>query len=244
VLDEFKQSMGSLDFAAQYQQEPVAEGGNLIKWDWFKFYQEPPARQSGDRIIVSWDTALSSKELSSYSACVVLHVKGETAYVLEVVRERLEYPDLKRKVIAVYRQWRNACSRFELVIENKGSGMSLIQDLKRESIYPVAVDPEGDKAMRMNAQKARIEAGSVLLPVRPPGSMTSALRSCPSRPVAIATRSMSFRRPYIALSLRLAASAGLALSIPTAARSTGLTEKALSTHHIMAVFQLGGDSGR
>jgi hypothetical protein len=29
VLDEFKQSMGSLDLAAQYQQEPVAEGGNL-----------------------------------------------------------------------------------------------------------------------------------------------------------------------------------------------------------------------
>jgi hypothetical protein len=71
---------------------------------------------------------------------------------------------LKRKVIAVYRQWRNACSRFELVIDNKGSGMSLIQDLKRERIYAVAVDPEGDKAMRMNAQTARIEAGSVLLP--------------------------------------------------------------------------------
>jgi predicted phage terminase large subunit-like protein len=164
ALDEFRRSMGSLDFAAQYQQQPVAEGGNLIKWDWFKFYQEPPARHSGDRIIVSWDTALSSKELSSYSACVVLHVKGETAYVLDVVRERLEYPDLKRKVIAVYRKWRNACSRFELVIENKGSGMSLIQDLKREGIYAIAVDPEGDKAMRMNAQTARIEAGSVLLP--------------------------------------------------------------------------------
>jgi predicted phage terminase large subunit-like protein len=164
VLDEFKRSMGSLDFAAQYQQEPVAEGGNLIKWDWFKFYQEPPARQSGDRIIVSWDTAMSSKELSSYSACVVLQVKGETVYVLDVIRERLEYPDLKRKVIAGYRQWRNACSRCELVIENKGSGMSLIQDLKREGINAIAVDPESDKAMRMNAQTARIEAGSVLLP--------------------------------------------------------------------------------
>src|SRR5438034_6681360 len=42
VLDEFKRSMGSLDFAAQYQQEPVAEGGNLIKWDWFQFYDKPP----------------------------------------------------------------------------------------------------------------------------------------------------------------------------------------------------------
>jgi predicted phage terminase large subunit-like protein len=166
VLDAFKRSMGSLDFAAQYQQEPVAEGGNLIKWKWFSFYDDPPARQAGDRIIISWDTAMSSKELSSYSACVVLQIKGETAYVLDVIRERLEYPDLKRKVIAVYRNWRNACSRCELVIENKGSGMSLIQELKRENIHAIAVDPEGDKAMRMNAQTARIEAGSVFLPSR------------------------------------------------------------------------------
>ena len=42
--------------------------------------------------------------------------------------------------------------------------MSLIQDLKRDGISAIAIDPEGDKAMRMNAQTARIEAGSVLLP--------------------------------------------------------------------------------
>ena len=74
----------------------------------------------------------------------------------------MNIPDLKRKVIAVYRNWRSA--NCELVIENKGSGMSLIQDLKRDGINAIAVDPEGDKTMRMNAQTARIEAGSVLLP--------------------------------------------------------------------------------
>jgi predicted phage terminase large subunit-like protein len=164
VLDELKRSMGSRDFAAQYQQEPIAEGGNLIKWNWFQLYDDPPARKSGDRIIISWDTALSSKELSSYSACVVLQVRDETAYILDVVRDRLEYPDLKRKVIEVYRRWRNACSRCELVIENKGSGMSLIQELKRENIHAFPIDPQGDKVMRMNAETARIEAGSVFLP--------------------------------------------------------------------------------
>ena len=46
---------------------------------------------------------MSSKELSSYSACVVLQIKGETAYVLDVLRERLEYPDLKRKVFGATR---------------------------------------------------------------------------------------------------------------------------------------------
>ena len=63
------------------------------------------------------------------------------------------------------------------MIENKGSGMSLIQELKRENIHAIAIDPEGDKAMRMNEQTARIEAGSVFLPVAPAGSMTSAEKS-------------------------------------------------------------------
>ena len=66
----------------------------------------------------------------------------------------------------MYRNWRNACDRCELLIENKGSGMSLIQDLKRENIHAIAVDPQSDKIMRMNAQTARIEAGSVFLPSR------------------------------------------------------------------------------
>ncbi len=168
VLDELKRSMGSLAFAAQYQQEPVAEGGNLVKWEWFQFYDKPPARNSQDRIIVSWDTALSAKELASFSACVVLQVRGESAHVLEVIRERLEYPDLKRKVIELHRLWRYAANDYALLIENKGSGMSLIQDLKGEHIHAIAVDPGGDKVMRMNEQTARIEAGSVFLPKQAP----------------------------------------------------------------------------
>ena len=35
VLEEFKRSMGSAEFAAQFQQEPMLPGGNLIKWAWF-----------------------------------------------------------------------------------------------------------------------------------------------------------------------------------------------------------------
>ena len=42
--------------------------------------------------------------------------------------------------------------------------MSLIQDLKRDGIRAIAVEPQGDKPMRMNAQTARIEAGAVFLP--------------------------------------------------------------------------------
>jgi len=168
VLDAAKRAMGSMDFAAQYQQDPIMVGGNLIKWPWFQFYDEMPGRNSTDRIVVSWDTAMSSKELASYSACIVLQIRGETVHVLEVFRERLEYPYLKRKVIEVHKRWRHAVNDYALLIENKGSGMSLIQDLKNDQIHAIAVDPEGDKVMRMNQQTARIEARSVWLPRRAP----------------------------------------------------------------------------
>jgi predicted phage terminase large subunit-like protein len=168
ALDEMKAFMGSMEFAAQYQQTPVPIGGNLIKWSWFKSYDTPPTPQSGDKIIVSWDTALSSSQLADYSACVVLLARGETIYILDVVRARLEYPDLKRAVLQQHNRWRHVASNYALLIEKKGSGLSLIQDLHRERIYAIAVDPDGDKIMRMAAQTAPIEAGAVHVPTHAP----------------------------------------------------------------------------
>ena len=106
ALHELKTSMGSMEFSAQYQQAPVPLGGNLIKWSWFKFYNAPPSPRPGDSLIVSWDTAMSSNQLADFSACVVLLVRGETVYVLDVIRARLEYPDLKRAVLSHHRRWR------------------------------------------------------------------------------------------------------------------------------------------
>ena len=167
-LNKLKRTIGSLEFAAQYQQQPVPIEGNLVKWSWFRFYDEAPELLSTDRIIMSWDTAMSNKELADYSACVVLQVRGETIYVRNVFRGQLDYPDLKRKVTEVYRHWRGATSNCSLIIENKGSGMSLVQDLYRDGIHTIPIAPEGDKVLRMSEQTARIEAGSVLLPRQAP----------------------------------------------------------------------------
>jgi predicted phage terminase large subunit-like protein len=168
ALDELKASMGSMEFAAQYQQTPVPMGGNLIKWSWIKTYDTPPTPQSGDKIIVSWDTAQSSSQLADYSACVVLLARKETIYILDVVRARLEYPDLKRAVLEHHKRWRHYASNYAILIEKKGSGLSLIQDLRRENIHAIGVNPDGDKIMRMVAQTAGIEAGAVHLPTHAP----------------------------------------------------------------------------
>lgn len=170
ALNELKREMGSATFAAQYQQCPVPPGGDMIKWHWFSVYETPLLPlplQAYDRVIVSWDTAMSKHELADYSACVVLGVRGESWDILEVIRARLDYPDLKRLVLKTHERFRHSQS-YSLIIENKGSGQSLIQDLKGQGLYPVAIDPEGDKIMRMYGQTAKIESGAVHLPEQAP----------------------------------------------------------------------------
>jgi predicted phage terminase large subunit-like protein len=167
ILDQIKVQMGSADFEAQYQQRPVPPGGALIKWPWFRFHEKCSVLPD-DRIIVSWDTAMSSSELSGYSVCIIGLVRGGSVFILHVIRDRLEYPALKRKVIEVHEQWRHASRNYALLIENKGSGTCLIQDLRQHHIHAIAIQPDGDKIMRMNRQTARMEAGSVSVPSRAP----------------------------------------------------------------------------
>lgn len=168
-LEQTRSGMGSIDFAAQYQQAPVPAGGNMIRWAWLRTYDLEPSIEPNDRIIVSWDTALSPKEFSSHSACVTVLARGEAIYILEVWRAQIDYPDLRRTVIMLHQQWMTSFGRYSLLIENKGSGMSLIQDLNSiERIYPIPVDPKGDKAMRMYAHTAKFEAGAIHVPRRAP----------------------------------------------------------------------------
>src|SRR5262245_40355828 len=137
TLDDLKSTMGSMEFAAQYQQAPAPIDGNLVKWSWFKLYDSPPKPSPGDRLIVSWDTAMSSTQPSDFSVCVVLLVRGETVYILDVIRARLEYPDLRRAVMFQHGRWRQTPAAYSLLIEYEGSGASLIQVLQCENIYAI-----------------------------------------------------------------------------------------------------------
>lgn len=162
VLDDMRRSLGTFNFAAQYQQAPIPPEGELFKWSWFRRYDVEPTKTGSDEIVQSWDTASKSGELNDFSVCTTWLVRGEEYYLLDVFRDRLIYPDLKR---AIYDQ----ADRYKpsaVLIEDKASGTSLIQDLERErwSGRPIAVEPEGDKITRASAQSMVIEGGRVHIP--------------------------------------------------------------------------------
>ena len=161
VLDTMKVSMGSANFSAQYQQLPVPPGGNMIDWSWFNWYEINDL--AVDEIVISWDTAMKPTELADYSVGTVWGVRGNLYYLLDLIRVRLDFPALRRKVVEVYQRWEQL-QKPTLLIEDAGSGTSLIQDLYDQNIPAVAIHPEGDKVMRMSAQSAKIEAGAVHLP--------------------------------------------------------------------------------
>src|SRR5262249_32248096 len=100
VLAGLKTSMGTLEFSAQYLQQPVPAEGNLIRREWLKYYQSAPDPQLGDMVIISWDTAMKATESADYSVGTVWLMQKENTYLLDLLRGRHDYPELKRLVIA------------------------------------------------------------------------------------------------------------------------------------------------
>jgi predicted phage terminase large subunit-like protein len=157
-LEVVKASIGSREWAALYQQQPAPMEGALVQLDWFKRYMTAPAAK---RIIQSWDTAMKAGELNDPSSGQTW-AQTETGYaLLDNVTRRMEYPDLKRAIIAAAERWAPAA----VLIEDKASGQSVIQDLRATTSLPIIpVEPEGDKVVRLMAVSALIESGRVMLP--------------------------------------------------------------------------------
>jgi len=161
VLDEAKETLGSHGFQAQYQQDPVPPGGNMIKRKWFKRYDKRPDRDWFSNTVQSWDTAMETGEQTSYTVATTWGVRENRYYLLDVFRDRLGFPSLKKKAI------RHACTwgADTILIEKAALGHALLQSLGQETGLPViAVSPKHDKETRAAQVTPLIEARRVFLP--------------------------------------------------------------------------------
>ena len=99
TLERIKAEIGSLQFSAQYQQSPVPPEGNLVKREWFKYYDTAPSPGPGVKIVQSWDIATTTDERNDWSVCTTWAIKQKDFYLLDVWRARVEFPALRRKII-------------------------------------------------------------------------------------------------------------------------------------------------
>lgn len=114
-------------------------------------------------IVQSWDTAIKAGQANDASACATFYYDGDIHLLIDMRVIRLEYPHLKKFILSHALRYTPEA----VLIEDKSSGGSLIQDLRGEgALGIVAVNPRGDKLTRLARVSAMIEAGLVALPQR------------------------------------------------------------------------------
>tara|TARA_R110000823_G_scaffold33275_3_gene93307 strand:+ start:157 stop:1542 length:1386 start_codon:yes stop_codon:yes gene_type:complete len=167
-IDELKrkQRMNPRDFAALYLQNPRIEGGNLIKQNWWKLYNPDNIRMEDfAQIIISIDTAFKKTQTSDFTVAITMGItRNGDIHIIDIIKGRWDFPELKQQSIALNNKWRGRGLR-ALYIEDKASGQSLIQELRRESgISVIAHKVVHDKVSRVHAITPLIESGRVYLP--------------------------------------------------------------------------------
>lgn len=170
---EIRSTNGSKYWDSLYMQQPSPDEGGIIKKDWIKWWEwdDPPPC---DFIIQTYDTAFATTNTADYSVIQTwgifnsFYENDDTGVedivsniiLLGSVRDRLEYPELRRKAQEEYRKHRpDIC-----IIEKKASGQSLIQDLRRAGLPILEYNPDKDKVTRLNAVTPLFESGRIFLP--------------------------------------------------------------------------------
>ena len=132
VLDNIRRTIGEYNFAGQYQQAPAPQSGGMIKRDLFMTYR-PADVPAPAQIVQSWDTASKANDFADYSVCTTWAIVSQKAFLMHVLRSRLDYPDLKRAA----REQQRLHGASVVLIEDKGSGIQLAQELLYEGMYAV-----------------------------------------------------------------------------------------------------------
>ena len=148
---------------AQYQQNPTAEEGSIIKREWWQLWAKdlPPLHH----VIQSYDTAFLKKETADYSAITTWGVfyptedSGPNLILLDVVKDRFEFPELRRVALEQYNYWKPE----SVIVEGKASGMPLTFELRKQGIPVINYTPSrgNDKHARVNAVAPLFESGQI-----------------------------------------------------------------------------------
>ena len=169
-LSTLKEELPNQKWQAQYQQNPISEESAIVKREWWQVWEkdDPPYC---DFTLMAWDTAFEKNNRADYSACTLWGIfgkpneKGEeqqNIILLNAFRARLEFPELKKRVMEEYREW----SPNSMVIEKKASGAPLIYELRSMGVPVQEFTPVrgNDKITRLNAVSDLFASGKVWAP--------------------------------------------------------------------------------
>jgi predicted phage terminase large subunit-like protein len=159
ALRSIEKAVGSFWWASLYQQRPSPAEGGILKRNWWQYYRQTPDRF--DEVIQSWDMAFKDTKTADFVVGQVWGRKGADKYLLDQVRDRMDFPATVQAVRSLSAKWPQARNK---LVEDKANGPAVIATLKNEIPGLIAVNPEGGKVVRAQAASPDIEAGNVYLP--------------------------------------------------------------------------------
>lgn len=166
-------------FSAQYQQEPILEEGNIIKREWWQYY-DPEARNPDGTLvepvkgvlIITADTAYKATKTSDFSCLQCWELRRGKLLMRDMMVDRWEYPELLENAKSFWDKWTNPNMLIKtkyFFIEDKASGISLVQTLQSLGIEAIGWKPKDfdypeDKVSRAKEMSWDIFNGLVFLP--------------------------------------------------------------------------------
>ena len=166
-LESVKASLSIQKWNAQWMQNPTSEEGSIIKRDWWRKWDKDYIPELY-HVIQSYDTAFLKKETADFSAITTWGVfypnpdSGPNLILLDAIKERLEFPELRRRALEQYHYWKPE----SVVIESKASGLPLTYELRKMGIPVINFTPSkgNDKHSRINAVAPLFESGQIWAP--------------------------------------------------------------------------------
>lgn len=165
-----QREVGSRAWQALYQGKPAPPEGSIFKRSWWREYTQPLwfVREDGshvvtgfDDMLASWDMAFKDTAGTDYVVGAVWGRRGADAYLLDLVRARMDFPTTRKAVRLLAAKWPQALAK---LVEDKANGTAVIASLQHGLPGLIPVEPEGGKEARAAAVSPIVEGGNAYLP--------------------------------------------------------------------------------
>lgn len=158
-LEHVRRDMGSALYNCMYMGDPSGLEGRLFRREWFSVVDNVPELT---HVVSGWDLATSERTEADYTVKTTLGrgVDGRV-YVLDVWRERREFPAVRREV-----RRQGECEKVKAVgVESTAFQLAAVQVLRKDGLsFPLlAIPADKDKVSRALEWIAAAEAGDIAL---------------------------------------------------------------------------------
>ena len=166
-LEQFKASYlsdpskgGLRAWQALYQCSPRVEGGNLVRREWWKFYDKKDITSFGTTVI-SVDATFKDMDTNDFVAIEVWSKLGNNYYLRYCLNKHLDFPKTLQAIRLLKQLFPET---MYILVEDKANGSAIIQTLRSEFVGIISVTPRGGKVSRVHSISPAIESGNVFLP--------------------------------------------------------------------------------